>query len=199
MQLNVCVWSRLSVIRIEHVRRLRIRSGRLEQGFGRRTGRQVPVVWSGRLRGAERRPMGLLEGVYRAIGAVAKVNRRLSLMRINFLPLNLLLMGALALGLSIGVAQLRDVQNNSAAPLSQPLTTILGPGAGSRSFVTVSGTLFAAGRLDTGRRARAASSNASTKPGRHCSIADRGRCCSCSCQSHGWRTPGRRKSRSPEC
>ena len=90
--------------------------------------------------------MGLLEGVYRAIGAVAKVNRRLSLMRINFLPLNLLLMCVLALGVSIGVAQLRDVQNNSAAPLSQPLTTILGPGAGSRSFVTVSGTLFAAGR-----------------------------------------------------
>ena len=94
--------------------------------------------------------MQLTDPIYRALGIVASVNRRLWLIRVNFIPLNVALMVVLAAGVVAGYDQLTDAASNDERPVPQTLAVLLSSGTPVQSYVQVQGTLFADAPLQYG-------------------------------------------------
>lgn len=103
--------------------------------------------------------MQLTDTVYRVLGIVASVNRRLWLIRVNFIPLNAALMVLLAGGVVVGADQLGDAASNRKDAVPQTLAVLLSAGEAEQSYVTVQGTLYADAPLEYGTEA------ANGKPG----------------------------------
>jgi len=94
--------------------------------------------------------MAFLEGVYRVVGAVAPINQRLSRLRLNFVPANLLLMiglGAMAFASWSNVSAVLQSRRVVEAP---PLDMLLSGGRPVRNYVALQGRLMADARLAYG-------------------------------------------------
>jgi len=91
--------------------------------------------------------MAFLEGVYRVVGAIAPINQRLSRLRLNFVPANILLMiglGAMAFASWSNIATILQSRRVIETP---PLERLLSGGRPVRSYVALQGRLMADARL----------------------------------------------------
>ena len=95
----------------------------------------------------------LTDAMYRTLGVVASVNRRLWLIRVNFIPVNIALMALLAVGAFVGVEKLGDAVLNRRDADPQTLAVLLSEGEPKQSYVTVQGTLYADAPLEWGTEA----------------------------------------------
>ena len=94
--------------------------------------------------------MPLTEPVYRMLGVVASINRRLWLIRVNFIPLNVAVMVLLGVGTVAGFDQLNDTVGNEREAQPHTLAVLLSAGAPKQDYVTVQGKLFTDARLEWG-------------------------------------------------
>jgi hypothetical protein len=92
--------------------------------------------------------MGVLEPLFRVLGVVASVNRRLYLTRVNFVPLNFVLIGGLAAGVYFGFDELRESLQNRTTASPQALAVILAGGSPTQDFVSLTGTMFTEAKLE---------------------------------------------------
>ena len=95
--------------------------------------------------------MGIVEGVYRVLGAIAPINQRMWRFRVNFVPANLILMFALGVMASICWRSTVTVLQSRRAPAAQPLGALLSGGRPTRNFVALEGRLAADARLSFGK------------------------------------------------
>lgn len=94
--------------------------------------------------------MAFLEGVYRVVGAIAPINQRLSRLRLNFVPANILLMiglGAMAFASWSNIATVLQSRRVIDTP---SLDRLLSGGRPVRNYVALQGRLMADARLAYG-------------------------------------------------
>jgi hypothetical protein len=94
--------------------------------------------------------MHLTDSVYRALGVIASVNRRLWLIRVNFIPLNVAVMVLLGAGVFVGLEQVVDAASNQRTAVPQTLAVLLSAGEPKQSYVTIQGRLYADAPLEYG-------------------------------------------------
>jgi hypothetical protein len=80
--------------------------------------------------------------VYRLLGAVARLNERMSHTSVNLLPINWLAMVGLGVLFGVGVTQTREAVVNGATPRAAPLGEVLAHRNVERNFVTVVGPVL---------------------------------------------------------
>ena len=79
---------------------------------------------------------------YRLLGMVARLSERLSHMRINFIPLNLLAIAGLAALFALGVTETRDAVVNGTKPRATRISEVLDHRDVDHNYVTVKGLLL---------------------------------------------------------
>jgi hypothetical protein len=94
--------------------------------------------------------MHLTDPVYRFLGVVASINRRLWLIRVNFIPLNVALMFGLLVAVVAGYSQLSEGLANQQDAAPQSLAVLLSAGRPTQDYVAVQGKLFTDARLEYG-------------------------------------------------
>lgn len=97
--------------------------------------------------------MPIAEVVYRVLGVVAPINQRLSRVRLNFIPANLLLMIVLGVGVFTSWNAVVRVMKSRRAPVPQTVREFNATRHFSGTYVAVEGRLVANARIDIGKQA----------------------------------------------
>jgi hypothetical protein len=92
--------------------------------------------------------------VYRLLGAAARIGQRLSLIRINFVPLNLALMVGLVALVLLGANETRDAVVNGNKPRVASVSEVLAHKNTERNYITVKGVLIPVAVLQKTRKSK---------------------------------------------